>query len=518
MKRLPIGVQNFAKLRESDFLYVDKTKLIHQLIKEGNVFFLSRPRRFGKSLLISTIEAIFKGEKDLFSGLYIEDQWDWEQKHPVLRFDFAGINSRTTENLIRSLFETIEMFASNYGVELKNSTLNGRFSELISRLHQLTGHPVVVLVDEYDKPITENLTNPEVALSNRDALHDFYQVLKASDEHLRLIFLTGVSKFAGVSVFSSLNNLRDITLSEDYSAICGYTQSELEHYFSAYFDNLSVKLNMPYQVLLDEIRAWYDGYSWDGKTSVYNPFSTLLFLTENQFDNYWFRTGTPTFLIELLKKNNQIRPVLEPVVSDSSLFDSFDIVRMNEVSLLFQTGYLTVKQKEFVLGRPQYTLGVPNSEVSESFLKYLLSAYSSYPVEREYELKNRMRQQLQSRDAAGFEQSIREMLAYIPYPLHIGKEAYYHSLFLLWLKMLGFEIQGEITTNLGRIDAVLKFPDHTVIAEIKYQCKKGKIAVLPDKAIEQIKDKQYADRFNNGQAVSLLAVAFAGKEIGCRIV
>jgi hypothetical protein len=376
----------------------------------------------------------------------------------------------------------------------------------------------VVLVDEYDKPITENLTNPEVAKSNRDALHDFYQVLKAVDEHLRLIFLTGVSKFAGVSIFSGLNNLRDITLSENYSTICGYTQLELEHYFSAYFDNLSVKLNMPYQVLLDEIRTWYNGYSWDGKTTVYNPFSTLLLLAENQFDNYWFRTGTPTFLIELLKKNNQIRPLLEPVICDSSLFDSFDIVQINELSLLFQTGYLTIKQKEFISGRPQYTLGVPNSEVNESFLKYLLSAYSSYPIEREYELKNRMHRQLLSHDAAGFEQSVREMLAYIPYPLHIGKEAYYHSLFLLWLKLLGFEIQGEIITNLGRIDAVLKFPGHTVIAEIKYQTKKEKISVLLDKAIKQIKDKQYIDRFNDGQKISLLAVAFTGKEIGCRII
>jgi hypothetical protein len=518
MKRLPIGIQSFVDLRRNNYLYVDKTQAIFQLITTGKTFFLSRPRRFGKSLLISTIEAVFKGWCDLFEGLYIADKWDWEQQFPVLRFDFAGVNSRTTDNLICSLFEFINMAASNYGVELKNTTLNGRFGELIARLHQLTGCQVVVLADEYDKPITENLSHPEIAESNREALHDFYQVLKASDDHLRFVLLTGVSKFAGVSVFSCLNNLNDITLDDKYASICGYTQQELENYFTTYIDGVVQKMALSEQEIWNEIRVWYNGYSWDGKTSVYNPFSTLLFFDKQQFDNYWFRSGTPTFLIELLKKNNQISPVLAPTVVDSSLFDSFDIIRTSGLSLLFQTGYLTVKQKDLILGRPQYTLDIPNSEVRESRLKYFLSAYSYYPVECERELRSRMQQQLLAHDSAGLEQSLREMLAYIPYPLHIDKEAYYHSLFLLWLKLLGFEIQAEVATNLGRIDAVWKFPGHTIIVEIKYQSKKEKISVLLDKAIKQIKEKQYVDRFNNGQTISLVAIAFAGKETGCRIV
>jgi hypothetical protein len=347
-------------------------------------------------------------------------------------------------------------------------------------------------------------------------LQTFYKVLKGSDEHLRFIFLTGVSKFAGVSIFSGINNLRDITLSEDYATICGYTQSELEDYFPEYMNELSRKFSMTRDTLLKEIRRWYNGYSWDGETPVYNPFSTLLFFAEKQFDNYWFRTGTPSFLIELLKNRNQLKPVLEPFTVDSIAFESFDPLRIDEVPLLFQTGYLTIKQKEFMGGRPRYTLEMPNFEVEEAFLKYLLSAYSDYPVGMTGRLKERMQQQLLDNNAAGLEQSLREMLAYIPYPLHIGKEAYYHSLLLLWLKLLGFDITGEIMTNIGRIDAVLKFPDHIIIAEIKFQPEEEKISKLLDEALNQIKEKRYYEPFK-GQKVSLLGVAFAGKEIGCRI-
>jgi Holliday junction resolvase-like predicted endonuclease len=517
MKALPIGIQSFSKLRENNFLYIDKTKEIHRLITGGTAFFLSRPRRFGKSLLVSTLEEIFKGNKDLFEGLYIHDKIDWAQ-HPVIRLDFGRFSNYTPEALTNSLYDFLNTVASEHGFSLEKIELPDRFVELISRLHVSYGRRTVVLIDEYDKPITDNLSEPDIMEENKKILHRFYQILKAADEHLRFVFLTGVSKFAGVSIFSGLNNLRDITLSEDYSTICGYTQSELEYNFSEYVSNLSEKLAMPRPVLLDEIRFWYNGYSWDGKTSVYNPFSTLLLFADEQFDNYWFRTGTPTFLIELLKERNQLRPVLDAVVVDSSAFDSFNPTLIGEIPLLFQTGYLTIKQKEFVFGRPQYTLGIPNSEVNESLLKYLLSAYSNYPVEQERELKARMQQQLLAGDATGLEQSLREMLAHIPYPLHIGKEAYYHSLLLLWLKLLGFDITGEVTTNIGRIDAVWKFSGHIVIAEVKYQPQEKKISTLLDKAIKQIKEKKYAEKFDKGQKISLLAVAFAGKEIGCRII
>jgi Holliday junction resolvase-like predicted endonuclease len=311
--------------------------------------------------------------------------------------------------------------------------------------------------------------------------------------------------------------LRDISLSEEFATICGYTQPELEYYFSEHIEKVAQHVQMDKTRLLDKIRFWYDGYSWDGKTPVYNPFSTLLFFTEKQFDNYWFRTGTPTFLIELLKKRNQLQPILGTVTTGSGAFDSFDPTCIDELPLLFQTGYLTIKQKELFEGQPQYALGVPNSEVRESLLAYLMTAYTDYPLYKTTGLKQRMQQQLRAGDASGLEESLREMLAYIPYPLHIGKEAYYHSLLLLWLKLLGFDIIGETMTNVGRIDAVWQLSGHVIVVEVKYQPKKEKIANLLNAAIKQIKGNRYAERFNDGQKVSLLGIAFAGKEIGCRI-
>jgi hypothetical protein len=516
MKLLPIGIQSFSKLRERNFLYVDKTKEIFQLITSSQAVFLSRPRRFGKSLLLSTMEEIFKGNKALFEGLYIYDKIDWTQQYPVIRIDWSNIKHSNAEEMESSASSFLERLAGSYQITLTAKYASDRLSELIELLHHKTGHPVVVLVDEYDMPILDVLSHPATISEVRSFLQAFYKVLKGTDEHLYFTFLTGVSKFSGVSIFSGVNNLDDITLDGKYASICGYTQPELENYFSEYLDTVAQYVSLDKTNLIKEIRRWYNGYSWDGETSVYNPFSTLLFFSKKQFDNYWFRTGTPSFLIELLKNRNQLKPVLEPFTVDSIAFESFDPLRIDEVPLLFQTGYLTIKKKEFIGGRPRYTLEMPNFEVEEAFLKYLLSAYSDYPVGMTGGLKERMQQQMETNDAAGLEQSLREMIAYIPYPLHIGKEAYYHSLLLLWLKLLGFNITGEITTNIGRIDAVLQLPDQVIVAEIKFQPKQGKIPKLLDEAINQIKEKRYYERFTD-QKISFLGVAFAGKEIGCRI-
>ncbi|MDR1886389.1 MAG: ATP-binding protein, partial [Prevotellaceae bacterium] len=260
---------------------------------------------------------------------------------------------------------------------------------------------------------------------------------------------------------------------------------------------------------------WYNGYSWDGKTSVYNPFSTLLFFSKKQFDNYWFRTGTPTFLVDILKNRNQISPVLKPVVTDSSVFDSYDPVNIGEIPLLFQTGYLTIKHKTLILGIAEYTLDVPNMEVKDSFLKYLLSAYSAYPVEQVQPLISNMKRQLFTGDASGLEQNLRMLLAHIPNILHIGREAYYQSLFLLLMKILGFDIRGEIMTNIGRIDAVWRQPGLTVIAEIKYHPKKNMDSLL-DEAMSQIDDRKYHEMYLDGK-IMLMAIAFTGKEVKCRM-
>ncbi|MDR3245934.1 MAG: ATP-binding protein [Prevotellaceae bacterium] len=515
MKKLPIGTQSFSILRSTDCLYVDKTEYIYRMVTTGRVYFLSRPRCFGKSLLVSTLDALFKGQKELFEGLYIYDKWNWNEQYPVIRLDFGERTYDTPEKLESSLFTFINEMAENYSVNLVSPDLSDRFGELIKRLHKSTGQQVVVLIDEYDKPITDHLSDPKVMTANKTTLHNFYQVLKATDEHLYFIFLTGVSKFAGVSVFSALNNPDDITKEDQYASICGYTQEELESYFSDYINRAAKYNNMNRRDLLDKIRTWYNGYSWDGETSVYNPFSTLSFFKKMIFDDYWFRTGTPGFLIELLKRRNQLQPIFEPIRVGSSIFDGYEPENISEISLLFQTGYLTVKQRDKSQNRVQYILELPNEEVKESFLEYLLNAYSSYPKEQIQPLITDMQRQIFNKDTSGIEKNLRMLLANIPNIIQIQQEGYYHSLFLTWMKMLGFEIQGEILTNIGRIDAVWRQPGLTVIAEVKYSADKN-IDSLLDEAMTQIHDRQYYEAFL-GEKIMLMGVAFAGKEVKCRL-
>ncbi|MDR1284415.1 MAG: AAA family ATPase, partial [Opitutaceae bacterium] len=469
LPKLPIGIQSFVKLREENFLYVDKTAAIQRLIESGTVFFLSRPRRFGKSLLLSTIEEVFKGSKTLFEGLAIHGQRDWEQKHPVIRIDWTVLGHATPREMESSTRNLFRRIADDHGITLATEYSRDNFAELILALHRKTGAQAVVMVDEYDKPILDVLDKTENAETIRQFLNAFYGVLKGSDEHLRFVFLTGVTKFAGVSVFSGLNNLYDITLHPDFSTICGYTQQELEACFAGHIAGLAHKLGVTTDQLLERARHWYDGYSWDGENFVYNPFSTLRFFGEQRFANYWFTTGTPTFLINTLKKRERAAVVLKPFETEELDMSSYNPDTMGEVPLLFQTGYLTIKKIVRDFDRETFTLCTPNGEVNDSFLRHLLNAYSAYPVDRAGILKRDMERQLLAGDASALEQSLRTMLALVPYPLHIGKEAYYHSLLLVWLRLLGFDIEGEIMTDNGRIDAVLRLPGHIIIAEVKYR-------------------------------------------------
>jgi hypothetical protein len=527
MKKLPIGIQSFANLRNNDYLYVDKTKEIHRLITTGRPFFLSRPRRFGKSLLVSTLEEIFKGNKALFEGLYIYDHWDWTVQHPVIRLDFGGRAYRAIDELKLSLTSFVESTANSYQLSLTECTLPDKFRELIEKLHQSTGQQVVVLIDEYDKPITDHLADPELAGMNRIILHDFYQILKAADEHLRFIFLTGVSKFSKVSIFSGLNNLRDITMSDDYASICGYTQAELKSSFDPYIEEFAQVKKSTKQEVIEEIKRWYDGYSWNGTTFVYNPFSTLLLFTEKVIKDYWFATGTPTFLVNLIKERNDVKVLLEPMQIPDSGFDSFDIQSIDPKILLFQTGYLTIKsvsQSRFS-DTLTYTLGMPNEEVHRALMTHLVASFASYPVSDTVPMRDRMLEQLLEGNPLAFERSMQEMFARIPYQLHIPREAYYHSLLLLWLDLLGFDVQAEVSTDKGRIDAVWTWDERVVIAEIKYADNESKDTqqcvstdTLLEEALSQIRDRRYYERYTgNHRRIALLAIAFAGKEIACRM-
>jgi hypothetical protein len=461
------------------------------------------------------MEALFKGQKELFGGLYIYDKWDWTQKYPVITIDWTQIVHPTLEEMNRNLIEYLKMIALEYQITLNSESAGSCFRELILSLYNKSGgKQVVVLIDEYDMPITSRLFDPELK-SFQKSLHDIYQVMKGSDKYLRFVFLTGVSKFSGLSIFSALNNLNDITLQEQYATVCGYTQEELESNFSEYIDSAAEYLSMTREEALDNIRYWYNGYTWDGKTAIYNPFSTLNFFYVREFADYWFSTGTPTFLIDIIQRRNRADTILEPIVVGRSLFDGYDPQNIGEVPLLFQTGYLTVKQKELNGGIPSYTLGVPNSEVNSALLTCLLKAYGKYPDDMYIDhLRKMMQQQINACDEAGFARNLRTMIANVPAELHIPCEHYYHSLMLIWMRTIGFIIHGEVSNDRGRADAVWEQPGLTVVAEIKYHAEK-KADTLLNEAMNQIHERRYYNKYTG--RIILLGIAFSGKDAACRM-
>jgi hypothetical protein len=514
MKQLGLDTQSFEKLRKGQCLYVDKTEIIYRMITSGRIYFLSRPRRFGKSLLVSTLEAIFKGKKDLFEGLYIYDKWEWEE-YPVIKIDWAGISHSTLEEMQESLVLYLNGIAKDYQIILEAKSAGDYFRDLIKALHKKTGKDVVILIDEYDKPISAHLTDSYLE-TIKTYMHDFYQVMKGFDEYLKFVFLTGVSKFSGLSIFSAQNNPRDITLREQYATICGYTQKELEGNFMEYIDSAAERLKMTRENLLEKIRYWYNGYTWDGETAIYNPFSTMNFFEDRKFDNYCFNTDTPTFLIDLIQRRNRADMVLNPIVVDSSIFKEYDLKNTSEVPLLFQTGYLTIKKMELTSeGFAEYTLGIPNMEVSKSLLKHLLKAYGKYPDDRYIDkLRQKIQLHINNCDESGFASSLETMIATVSYKLYISHERYYHSLMLIWMRMFGFKVQAEEFNNPGCSDAVWEQPGFTVIAEVKYHAEK-KIDTLLDEAMKQIHERRYYSKYSG--KILLLGIAFAEKPPGCRM-
>ncbi|MDR0230823.1 MAG: ATP-binding protein [Dysgonamonadaceae bacterium] len=515
MKKLPIGIQDFERLRTEEFLYVDKTKYIYDLLHSGSYYFLSRPRRFGKSLLLSTLKALFEGKKDLFKGLYIHDKHDW-MPHPVIHFSWGNIEHSTAESMEISTANRFDTLAEEYDITLTNIYASQKFDELIKKIYKKTGKKVVVLVDEYDMPILDALDNSKVLEEIRGKSQGIYKILKDSGEYIRFVLLTGVSKFSKVSIFSGLNNLNDITLDKKYAGICGYTQEELETSFSEHIAHFSEIEKTDKKQIIDSIKKWYNGYSWDGETMVYNPFSTLLLFDKNQFSNFWFSTGTPTFLINLIKEQRAEKNLLEPITIPMSNFESADPVNMDVASLLFQTGYLTVKSitKNMFSDMPDYTLGIPNNEVQDSIMAHLFASYAGHSLSDATQIRDKVKKQLLEGDERGFAQSLRETFAHIPYQLHIKQERYYHSILLIWLKMLGFETYGEVSTDKGRIDAVWTWRDHAFVMEIKQTNEKNAASPLQE-AMNQIKEKRYYDRYD-GYKITLVAVAFTHKEIECK--
>lgn len=499
MQKLPIGEQYFVRLRERNLLYVDKTAQIYMLMNVGTYVFLSRPRRFGKSLLTTTLKEIYRGNRVLFQGLWIEDQIDW-QPRPVILLNFNAL-SYQTQSLAQSLTIHMDELAHEYGFTLAANGYKEKFRELIRRLAE--NGKVALLIDEYDKPITDLLENEQKVQEHVATLKDFCSVLKSPEaEQLHFTLITGVSKYGKLSIFSDLNNLLDVTLDPRFATLLGYTQEELERYFGAYIDRLVARYTVSRAEILAQITFWYDGYSWDGRSRVYVPFSTLIFLEQQQFANHWFSTGTPTFLIKLLRRHQIPAYELDSLTADNALLESADVNNLSVLSLLFQTGCLTIKRvHESFLGE-SYDLGYPNHEVAQAFQQHLLADYLSLNPDRiSTAILRNLHRALTEQNVEGFITIFRSVFADIPSHLFLPREAYYHSVVYLLLRLLDFTVQAEKVTNLGRIDAILELANTVYILEFKM--------TTGDEALQQIHDKQYAQSFlGSGKTIILLGIAF----------
>jgi len=499
-KKLPIGISNLREIIQEGYVYVDKSRYVYELASTGKYYFLSRPRRFGKSLFVDTLKEAFEGNKELFKGLWLYEHWDWEKKYPVIHISFAEGVLKGREELDRHIIKILAQNQKRLQVECEDTTyVAGCFMDLIVGAREKYNAPVVILIDEYDKPILDNITDIETAKEMREGLKNLYSVIKGQDANIKFVFLTGVSKFSKVSIFSGLNNLKDITISKKYSSICGYTESELIEGFKEHLADKGI----------EEIRHWYNGYSWTGDERVYNPFSILNYLSEGEFRNYWFESGTPTFLIELFKQKRYYIPQLENLEVGESIIGSFDIDFIEPENLLFQAGYLTIEGYRQEFGETWYRLNYPNREVKASLCNYILKQYSfSEGAVSGYKL--RLIEALKKGDIDEMVEIMHSHFASIPYEWYrkneIDKyEGYYASVFYAYFASIGIEVKAEDSTNHGKIDMAVVMADKVLIFEFKCLRSKGtgdrRLGIGKEtkkkelSAIEQLKIKGYAEKY-----------------------
>ncbi len=502
---LPIGKSSFESIRIKNDLYVDKTRHIFKMADEGEYYFMSRPRRFGKSLTVSTLKCLFEGKKELFDGLWIAEHGDWEWKtHPVVMMDFNELAHDTPENTEHSLKNNLIKTADQYDLNIQDTLLPGMFVELIVSLQRITGSTVVVLVDEYDKPIIDHLGKGSAAIEtaekNRDIMKSFFGVLKGLNVApcLRFVFLTGVSKFSRVSIFSELNNLNDITMMDSYADMFGYTQEELETDFKPYITQFAEKTGVSRNEIMKKLENHYNGYRFSRRdVRVYNPFSILSVLIHHDFKNFWFETGTPTFLVNLLKDADWYLPEIEGMKTTETAFSTYELENLKPEALLFQTGYATIKD---VAGRV-YTFGYPNREVKTAFLETLFHAFTEG-------LKNRsnfilLTEYLQAENTDAFMETMTSIFASIPYALESKRdEAYFHTIFYLMVSASGVNAHSEVLTCDGRIDLVMEFSDKIYILEFK--CNQSAEA-----ALKQIREKGYEKKYTKtGKNIFLIGINF----------
>ena len=499
MQKLPIGISSFSEIRKGDYVYVDKTALIEQLVTSGRYYFLSRPRRFGKSLLVDTLKELFEGNEVLFRGLHLHSHWDWSRKHPVINISFNdGVHTDRTQ-LDTLIIGQLKKNAERLGVKLQEGLISQQFAQLIEDSVQAYSQPAVVLIDEYDKPILDQILDSKRAAELRDGLKNLYSVLKGRDSLLHFSLLTGVSKFSQVSLFSGLNNLNDITLDTRYSALCGYTHTDLAQHFATHLHHVDIA----------QVQKWYNGYNWLGE-SVYNPFDILLFIDKGkQFRSYWFETATPSFLMTLIRSEHYYLPELEQFEIQESALSSIDIDNIPIEILLFQTGYLTIHDTLQTGHQSSFVLGYPNLEVKLSLTTHLLS-YLTPTNSRAAQISLQIYRQLAKVDLEAVRDLFKRFFASIPHHWyrnnHLDQyEGYYASLFYAHMVASGATTIPEDVTSTGQIDLTVMLENKIFIFEFKVlDAEQGN-----GSALAQIKAKHYADKYQDGRAVYLVGIEFS---------
>ncbi|ADR17945.1 ATP-binding protein [Calditerrivibrio nitroreducens] len=499
MKKLPIGIQTFSKIREEGYIYIDKTEEAFELVNNFTYVFLSRPRRFGKSLFVDTLKELFEGNKKLFEGLYIYDKWNWDEKYPVIHIDFRG-DLLSLQSLKERLKKSLRDNQKRLGITCEEEhNLSICLEELIQKAAEKYNQKVVILIDEYDKPILDVIDDIDQAKEHRGYLRGLYSVLKGVDAHIRFAFLTGVSKFSKASIFSGLNMLTDISLNPKYGNICGYTQRDIETSFKDYFVDVD----------MEKVKRWYNGYNFL-KDNVYNPFDILQFISNGLvFDNYWFETGTPSFLIKLLKERRYFLPNFSNIVVDKKLLSSFDVENIDLEVILFQSGYLTIEKVIQTPRSIEYKLRIPNLEVQISLNDYILR-YLFNHREANY-IQNQSYDAFYNGELDVIRDNLTTLFSSIPYTNYTNNElklyeGFYASVVYSYLASLGVDLIGEDVTNKGRIDLTVFVSDKVYIMEFKVDGEKGE-------ALSQIKHKNYAQKYlDMGKDIYLVGIEFSSSE------
>lgn len=502
--KYPIGIQNFGEIRRDGYVYVDKTALVYKMVSEGKYYFLSRPRRFGKSLLLSTIDAYLSGKRDLFRGLAIEQlEKEWEE-YPILRLDLNSREYKDESSLEAELNRHLESWEKIYGDEYRSRATEERFLHVIENAFEKTGKRVVVLVDEYDKPLLQTIDNSYLQDVYRNKLKAFYSVLKTQDAKIRFAFLTGVTKFGKVSVFSDLNNLVDISFDKRYAEICGITEKELKGNFDTSVEDLATTNNITKEESYKKLKEEYDGYHFSiDSDGLYNPFSVLNTLSSKQFSSYWFETGTPSFLVYQLKKTGYRLENITKESLSSDVLNSIDIMDENPLPLLYQSGYLTLKGYDSRFG--EYKLGFPNKEVEQGFIKYLLPYYTPKVQDKSSFAVSRFVQDIEAGDSESFMRRMDEFFATGDYQIMGDLEIYFQNTIYVLFKLIGFYVDVERHTTRGRIDIVMQTAQYVYIMELK-------VDKSANEALAQIEEKGYTDAFKgDSRKVYKIGVNFDSK-------